>query len=183
VERAAKSESLYIRLHELLKETTPKGKKILLSTYDVPAAKLIEKLAKHLKENVDEVTPPLWASIVKTGAHVQRQPENPDWWYIRCASLLRKIYVHGPIGVERLRAEYGGRKDYGVRPEHSAKASGAIIRKGLQQLEAAGLVEALKPRGRKVTRQGRKLMETLATELQKELFKEVPELQKYKKSV
>lgn len=153
----------------------------MLSTYDVPAAKLIEKLAKHLKENVDEVTPPPWASFAKTGAHVQRQPENPDWWYIRCASLLRKIYVHGPVGVERLRAEYGGRKDRGVRPEHSAKASGAIIRKGLQQLEAAGLVETLKPRGRKVTREGRKLLETLIGELRKELLKEVPELQKYQK--
>lgn len=153
----------------------------MLSTYDVPAAKLIEKLAKHLKENADEVTPPPWASFAKTGAHVQRQPENPDWWYIRCASLLRKIYVHGPIGVERLRAEYGGRKDYGVRPEHSAKASGAIIRKGLQQLEAAGLVETLKSRGRKVTREGRKLLDMLIGELRKELLKEVPELQKYQK--
>jgi small subunit ribosomal protein S19e len=155
----------------------------LLSAYDVPAAKLIEKLAKHLKENVDEVTPPLWASIVKTGTHVQRQPENPDWWYIRCASLMRKIYVHGPVGVERLRAEYGGRKDHGVKPEHSAKASGAIIRKALQQLEAARLIETLKPRGRKVTRAGRKLLDVLVGELQKELLKDVPELQKYQKGV
>ena len=155
----------------------------MLSAHDVPAAKLIEKLAKHLKENVDEVTPPPWASIVKTGTHVQRQPENPDWWYIRCASLIRKIYVHGPVGVERLRAEYGGRKDHGVRPEHSAKASGAIIRKALQQLEAAGLIETLKPRGRKVTRAGRKLLDMLVGELQKELLKNVPELQKYQKGV
>jgi small subunit ribosomal protein S19e len=155
----------------------------LLSAYDVPAAKLIEKLAKHLKENVDEVTPPAWASIVKTGAHAQRQPANPDWWYIRCASLMRKIYVHGPVGVERLRAEYGGRKDHGVGPEHSAKASGAIIRKALQQLEAAGLIETLKSHGRKMTRTGRKLLDMLVGELQKDLLKSVPELQKYQKGV
>lgn len=153
----------------------------MLTPHDVPASKLIEKLATHLKENVDEVTPPPWASVVKTGAHVQRPPENPDWWYIRCASLLRKIYVHGPVGIERLKAEYGGRKGYGVRPEHAVKAGGAIIRKALQQLEAAGLVETLKPRGRKVTREGRKLLETLIGELEKELLKEVPELQKYQK--
>jgi small subunit ribosomal protein S19e len=155
----------------------------LITSYDVPASKLVEKLANHLKENVDEITPPPWVSIVKTGVHVQRPPQNPDWWYVRCASLLRKIYVHGPVGVERLRAEYGGRKDYGVRPEHAAKASGAIIRKALQQLEAAGFAETFKTRGRRVTKKGRKLLEELAEEVEKEVIKEIPELAKYKKGV
>ena len=155
----------------------------MITSYDVPASKLVEKLANHLKENVDEITPPPWVSIVKTGVHVQRPPQNPDWWYVRCASLLRKIYVHGPVGVERLRAEYGGRKDYGVRPEHAAKASGAIIRKALQQLEAAGFVETFKTRGRRVTKKGRKLLEELAEEVEKEVIKEIPELAKYKKGV
>jgi len=175
-----KSESLYITLHELLKETL--GEKSLLTPHDIPAFKLIEKLAHHLKENVDEVTPPSWATMVKTGMHVQRPPQNPEWWYIRCASLLRKIYVHGPIGIERLRAEYGGRKDPGVRPEHAAKAGGAIIRKALQQLEAAGLVETFQNRGRRVTKKGRKLLEMLTEELEKELLKEIPDLSKYGKS-
>ncbi len=149
----------------------------MVTPYDVPASKLIEKLASYLKENVDEITPPTWAGIVKTGVHVERPPQNPDWWYIRCASLLRKIYVHGPVGVERLRAEYGGRKDYGVKPEHAAKASGAIIRKALQQLESAGVLEAFKISGRKVTKKGRKLLEEVA----EEVVKEIPELARYQK--
>lgn len=153
----------------------------MITPYDVPASKLVEKLAQYMKENVDEITPPPWADIVKTGMHVQRPPQNPDWWYIRCASILRKIYVHGPIGIERLRAEYGGRKDYGVRPEHSAKASGAVIRKASQQLEAAGYVKILKADGRKVTKQGRELLNELAKEVAKEVVKEIPELQKYVK--
>ncbi|MDH5754410.1 MAG: 30S ribosomal protein S19e [Candidatus Bathyarchaeota archaeon] len=153
----------------------------MITPYDVPASKFIEKVAKYLKENVDEINPPPWASIVKTGTHIQRQPQNLDWWYIRCASLLRKIYVHGPVGVEKLRAEYGGRKDYGVRPEHAAKASGAVIRKALQQLEAAGLIETFKTRGRRVTREGRKLLQELAEELKKGLAKELPELEKYQR--
>jgi small subunit ribosomal protein S19e len=151
----------------------------LLTPNDVPASKLIEKLAKYLKENVDKVTPPAWASIAKTGTHVKQQPQNPDWWYTRCASILRKIYVHGPIGIEKLRADYGGRKDYGVKPEHVAKAGGSPIRKALQQLEAAGYVETLKPRGRRITREGRKLLQELTEELIKELVKEIPELEKY----
>jgi small subunit ribosomal protein S19e len=153
----------------------------LATPYDVPASKFVRKLAKHLKENVDETSPPPWANIVKTGLHAQRPPQNPDWWYIRCASLLRKIYVHGPVGIERLRAEYGGRKDFGVRPEHAVKASGAVIRKALQQLEAAGFVETYKTSGRRVTKKGRKLLEELAEEVGREVMKEIPELQKYVK--
>lgn len=155
----------------------------MISPHDVPASKLIERLAKYLKENIDEVNPPPWAYAVKTGMHTQRPPENPDWWFIRCASVLRKIYLYGPIGVERLRADYGGRKDYGVRPDHASKAGGSIIRKALQQLEAAGFVEAFKTSGRVVTKKGRKLLEELAEDVQKELVKKMPELEKYQKVV
>ena len=56
-----------------------------------------------------------------------------------------------------------------------------MVRKALQQLEAAGLIEALKPRGRRVTREGRKLLQELAEDIQKELAKELPELEKYQK--
>jgi len=153
----------------------------LATLYNVPASKLIEKLAQYLKENVDEINPPPWSSFVKTGAHVQKPPQNPDWWYVRCASLLRKIYVHGPIGLERLRAEYGGRKNFGVRPDHAVKAGGAIIRKALQQLEAAGLIEKLPSRGRKVTAEGRKLLQEITEELSREYVKETPELERYQK--
>jgi small subunit ribosomal protein S19e len=144
----------------------------LATPYDVPASKFIEKLAKYLKENVDAVNPPAWASIVKTGAHVERQPQNPDWWYIRCASLLRKIYVHEPMGVEKLSTKYGGRKDFGVKPEHVVKAGRANIRKALQQLETAGFVETSKPHGRKITHDGRKILQEIAENTQKELARE-----------
>lgn len=151
----------------------------MATPYDVPAQKLIEKLAKHLKENVDGATPPTWANAAKTGPHVQKPPQNPDWWYIRCASLLRKIYTHGPIGLEELRTQYGGRKDFGVTPEHTAKAGGSVIRKALQQLEAAGLIETASLKGRMMTKEGRKLLQELTEELSKELVKKIPELAKY----
>lgn len=147
--------------------------------YDVPPSALIERLARYLKNNVDSVQPPAWAPFVKTGTHAERVPENPDWWYVRSASLLRKVYINGPIGIEHLRSEYGGRKDRGVRPEHSRKGSGGIIRNALQQLEEAGLVEILKKRGRVVTPEGRKLLDLLSTEIKKELEKEIPQLKKY----
>jgi small subunit ribosomal protein S19e len=165
----------------ILLEETPRGQRVLTTPNDVPASKLIRKLAKYLKENVDAITPPAWANMAKTGTHVEKQPQDPDWWYVRSASLLRKIYVHGPVGVEKLRADYGGRKNYGVKPAHTAKAGGSNVRKALQQLETAGYIETFKPHGRKLTRDGRKLLQELTEELSRELVKDLPELEKYQK--
>ena len=153
----------------------------MITPSDVPASKLIERLARHLRENVDAVTPPSWTIAAKTGSHVEKQPQEPDWWYTRCAAILRKIYVHGPVGIEKLRAEYGGGKRHGSMPQHASKAGGSAIRKALQQLETAGLIETSKPRGRRVTKDGRKLLQELAEELGKDLTKQVPEMEKYQK--
>ena len=147
--------------------------------HDVPASILIEKLTKHLKDNMDGVVPPKWTPFVKTGSHASRPPQNPEWWFTRCASLLRKIYLKGPIGVEHLRSEYGGRIDRGVKPEHARRSGGSIIRKAIQQLEAVGLVEPLRNGGRVVTGEGRRLLDRLSTEIKKDLEEKLPELKKY----
>ncbi|MEM2749127.1 MAG: 30S ribosomal protein S19e [Candidatus Bathyarchaeia archaeon] len=147
--------------------------------YDVPPSILIERLARYLKDNVDAVRPPEWALYVKTGSHAERAPQDPDWWYTRCASLLRKVYINGPIGVEHLRSEYGGRRDRGTRREHARKGGGAIIRKALQQLERAGLIETIKGRGRVITSEGRKLLDSLSSDIKKELERVNPALSKY----
>jgi len=148
--------------------------------YEVPADKLIEELAKYLKEKVPEVKPPKWALFAKTGPHKERIPDNPDWWYYRSASILRKLYVTGvPVGVESLRGAYGGRRNRGVRPEHYYKGSGSIVRKALQQLEAAGLVVKVPKKGRTLSPKGRSLLDNLANKIFKELVKSNPELRKY----
>ena len=147
--------------------------------YDIPASVLIEKLAKHLKDEVDEITPPAWSEFAKTGVHTERPPTDPDWWFVRCASVLRKIYVKGPIGVELLRQEYGGRLDGGAKPEHASKGGGAIVHNAIKQLQKAGLVRPYKTEGRVVTSQGRQLLDRLSTELKKDLEKTIPELAKY----
>ena len=121
-------------------QTSGKEEK-MTTAYDVPADVLIDKLSAYLKENMREIQPADWAGYVKTGSHAERVPQNPDWWYVRSASMLRKLYMTGPVGVSRLRKEYGGRKRRGVRPAHFAKAGGNIIRTILQQLEQAGLVQ------------------------------------------
>ena len=151
----------------------------MTTPHDVPASKFIDRLAKYLRENVDEVQPLPWSTFAKTGTHVEKQPQNPNWWYTRAASILRKVYIHGPIGLENLRSDYGGRKNRGSKPNRVTKAGGSDIRKILQQLETAGLVQTTRPKGRVVTPKGRKLMQEVAGDLSKELVKTVPELKKY----
>jgi small subunit ribosomal protein S19e len=151
----------------------------LTTPHDVPASKYIDRLAKYIRENVDEVQPLPWSTFAKTGTHVEKQPQNPNWWYTRTASILRKVYIHGPIGLENLRSDYGGRKNRGSKPNRVTKAGGSDIRKILQQLETAGLVQTTRPKGRVVTPKGRKLMQDVAGDLSKEIVKTVPELKKY----
>jgi len=151
----------------------------LPTPYDVPPSEFIPRLAKYIKDNVDQVQPPPWAEMVKTSTHTQRQPENPDWWFTRAASILRKVYMEGPVGIEHLRAEYGGRKSLGVRRQHTRKGGGSNVRKIFQQLEAAGLVETSKGRGRILTKEGRSVMDKVAAEVKEELEKTMPELKRY----
>ena len=129
---------------------------------------LVERLARHLKDSVGDVTPPTWSLTSKTGPHRERPPENPDWWYVRCASLLRKLYVHGPVGTGRLRVEYGGRKRKGTSREHMKKSGGSAIREPLQQLEKAGLIAKEGSKGRKLSREGVSLVNRIAGEILKD---------------
>ena len=147
--------------------------------YDIPSQIYIKKLAQYLKDNIDQINPPPWAPYAKTGTHTTKPPQDPNWWYARAASLLRKTYMQAPIGIERLRAQYSGRSDQGSRPEHVKKGSGGNIRKIFQQLEAAGLVENVKSKGRMLTSEGRRLLDTIATEIKTELEKEISELARY----
>ncbi len=132
----------------------------MTTVYDVPADRLIAKVAVELKEK-PEITAPDWAKFAKTGAHKEMPPEDPDWWYTRAAAVLRRVYVDGPVGVERMRSVYGGAKNRGSKPNKSVKGSGSILRKALQQLEAAGYVSHQKE-GRVVTPAGASFLDHAA---------------------
>jgi small subunit ribosomal protein S19e len=150
----------------------------MTTVYDVPPQQLIDLTAKKLQE-YPEIVPPEWANDVKTGTHVETQPVQENWWHIRTAAVLRKVYVNGPIGTERLAAEFGGSKDRKVKPYKAVKGSRSIIRKSLGQLEAAGLVMADKNRGRIVTSKGQSLLDNNAREIMKVLASKDTELSKY----
>jgi small subunit ribosomal protein S19e len=150
----------------------------LPSAYDVPPEELIKRITEYLRENKTEITPPPWTAFAKTSAHLERLPQNPNWWYVRCASILRKVYLEGPIGIGELKKEYGGRDAKGTIGKNKVSGGGAIVRNALHQLEKAGLVKTDK-KGRIITDSGQAVVDSLAREVKKELEKSIPELKKY----
>jgi len=130
--------------------------------YDVEASVYIKSLAEKLKK-MDEFAMPGWAIFVKTSTARSRPPVG-DWWHLRAASILRQIYIHGIMGVSKLRTRYGGKKDRGMAPNRFYKGSGKIIRTILQQAEKAGFVEKIKDKqsGRKLTKKGKEFLDEAA---------------------
>ncbi len=146
------------------------------TVYDVPSNEFIERLKDYLKKE-GILNPPQWFIYAKTGSNAERAPSDPDWYYYRAASILRKVYLHGPISVNDLAKAYGGRKRNGYALAHSRVAGRAHIRKLIKDLEAAGYIK--KDRlGRVITPSGRSLMDKIATEIFEELKKENKILEK-----
>ncbi len=149
----------------------------MAKVYDVPPDLLISRLSAILKS--EDIPAPAWIHFVKTGAHATRPPHNRDWWHTRCASVLRKIYIHGPMGVQDLCKVYGGGKPSGYGAAHHKSAGGAIIRSAIHGLEKLGYVERLDKRGRIISKQGMQKIDRLATDILKELGSANPQLMIY----
>ena len=149
----------------------------MAKVYDVPADLLISKLSEILKS--EDIPAPSWTSFVKTGSHADRPPQNSDWWHTRCASILRKIYLHGPIGTNDLRSMYGGSKAVGYGAAKHRDSGGVIIRNAIHQLEKLGYVEKVERKGRVLSKKGMQKLDRLATEILKQLSADTPSLKIY----
>ena len=149
----------------------------MAKVYDVPPDKLIDRLSEVLK--TEDIPAPSWIPFVKTGAHADKPPQNRDWWHTRCASILRKIYLRGPVGINKLRKNYGGGKPSGYGAAHHKDAGGAIIRNAIQGLEKLGYVEQVEKKGRIISKQGMQKLDKLATEILNEEITARPELKVY----
>ena len=151
---------------------------VMVTVYDVPADDLIEAVAARLEDRIDE---PDWVEFAKSGAGKELPPEQDDFWYVRSASLLRKVAQNEPIGVERLATEYGskqrGSNRYVVRPGRHESGSRNLIRTALQALEDEGLVTTAAGEGRRVSDDGEAFLSEVATEVFEDLDR--PELERY----
>ncbi len=150
----------------------------MTTVYDVPPKELINAVAKKL-QNEETIIIPEANLYSRTGINKENPPTEKDWWYTRCASILRKIYVCDVIGIERLRAEYGGKRDKGSKPYKASRGSGSIVRRAVQQLEKAGYVSRIKGKGRVLTPKGRSFLDNASNEVMKNIQEYYPELKKY----
>merc|ERR1712187_343651 len=128
---------------------------------DVDQQKFVIAFADFLKKS-GKIKVPAWTDQVKTAVFKQMAPYDADWYYIRCASLARHLYMRGNAGVGAFRKVYGGSKDNGFAPSHFRVANGNIIRKCLQSLEAMKLVKKSDFRGRVITPAGQRDMDRVA---------------------
>ncbi|MFN4045974.1 MAG: 30S ribosomal protein S19e [Acidilobaceae archaeon] len=153
----------------------------MVNALEVPADALIKRVADKLKSEYGQIVrPPHWAHFAKTGVYKEKPPRDEGWWYVRAASIMRKLYKAGePVGIETFRVIYGGRERRGSSPPHFRKGSGSIARRILQQLEDAGLVSKVPGAGRVLSPRGRSLLDTTAREIIEDLAKAKPELSKY----
>jgi small subunit ribosomal protein S19e len=136
-----------------------------MSIYVVEPQRLINTIAEKLRE-FPEIKPPEGIEFWKTAHFKELAPaDSESFWYMRCASILRKIRKFGPIGVNRLRKHYGGRNRKGSGLSHSSKGSGKIIRVALQQLENANLIVKLEKKGRILSNEGISFLERTAHDL------------------
>ena len=134
----------------------------MVNVNDVPSNRLIALVAEQVKGiGIQE---PEWAQFVKTGSHAERPPTDTNWWFTRAASILRKLYVHGPLGLSDLERAYGGSKARHYYPKHHMDAGGSSIRVVLKQLEQAELVSKT-PKGRVLTPKGRALLDKTSKQL------------------
>ena len=150
----------------------------MATAFDVPADKLIPKLAEELKK-LETIAPPDWAAFVKTGRHREKSPADNNWWHVRSAAVLRKIYIEGPVGTTRLAAMFGGKADRGSKPNRAVRGSRSISRITVQQLEKSQLVQKQKDGWRVVTAKARKMIDGMSTQILKEMAALNPELTKY----
>lgn len=136
----------------------------MANVYEVSAQELVREAAKRLKAVIKPQ--PEYLHYAKSGANKERQPQDPDFWYVRSASLLRYVYTSGPVGVSRLRTRYGSRKEHTVHRKHHMAAGGSIIQDSLNALEQASLVRKTKS-GREITPKGRSFLDKISGEVSK----------------
>jgi small subunit ribosomal protein S19e len=114
---------------------------------------------------VGKLEVPAWVDIVKTASFKELAPYDPDWFYVRAATVARHIYLRKSVGVGALRKVHGGRKNRGTRPGRHFEGSGSVERKVLQALEKIGVLEQNKTAGgRSITKSGRRDLDRIAAE-------------------
>eukprot|EP00793_Prasinoderma_coloniale_P005822 PRCOL_00004296-RA len=129
---------------------------------DVPAAAFVKEYAAHLKRSGKIELPP-WVDLVKTSVAKELAPYDPDWYYIRAASIARHVYIRPDVGVGGFKKRFGSKYRRGTRAMHHRDAAGGHIRHMLQQLEAIKVIRKSDKGGRRITPDGQRDLDRIAS--------------------
>ncbi len=148
----------------------------MVNVKEVPADVLIHNLALELKSM--KVEEPEWTKYLKDGIGKEKSWTQEGWYYTRMASILRKIYINGNLGIARMSQEYGSRQDRGSKRYHPVQSSRYIIRSMFHALESLGYLKKNKI-GREITPAGQALLDKVSREAMKSLSEKDKSFEKY----
>ncbi|XP_063684620.1 small ribosomal subunit protein eS19-like [Bolinopsis microptera] len=131
---------------------------------DVESHMWVKEFAAFLKKS-GKLTIPKWTDIVKTATFKELPPKDNDWYYIRSAALLRRVYLRQGVGTGSLRKIYGGRINRGSAPSHHKNASASVIRHALKGLVEMKLIANHPDGGRMITSAGRRDADRIASQV------------------
>ncbi|CAJ1016228.1 putative Ribosomal protein S19e [Leishmania utingensis] len=141
------------------------GKRKGATLKDVSAWRWIKTAARHFKQE-GKIFVPNCTELIKSSHGRERAPQNPDWYYVRCAAVLRAIYLRPGVGYGGLSKRFGNKKNYGSRPEHTVNSSTGPLHWACKSLTKLGLVEPGAQSGQRLTRKGHKFADSLAFQVQ-----------------
>jgi len=145
-----------------------------ISVKDVDQHRFVKALAAFLKKS-GKLKVPEWIDLVKTSHGKELAPYDADWFYTRCASVARRMYLRSPVGTVTVARIFGVLKRNGVHPAHRVRGSRSVARASLQALEQLKLIEkcADGQNGRKLSLQGRRDLDRIAAQLKMKKKKKV----------
>jgi small subunit ribosomal protein S19e len=82
---------------------------------------------------------------------------------VRIAAVARHIYLRKDVGIGALTRLHGGRNRRGNRPSHHADGSSGVQRKVCQALEKIGVLELSDNGGRRISQDGQRDLDRIAT--------------------
>ncbi|WWD18164.1 hypothetical protein CI109_102613 [Kwoniella shandongensis] len=129
---------------------------------DISAESFIKAYSSHLKRS-GKLEIPTWVDIVKTGPQKELAPYDPDWFYVRAAAVARHIYLRKHVGVGALAKLHGSKNRRGTRPTHHRDSATGVQRTVVQSLEKIGVLEAAADGGRKISQDGMRDLDRIAT--------------------
>ena len=144
------------------KKVGPVGKRKGATIKDVKTFRWIKVMANHLKQE-GKLFVPNCAEFIKTSHGRERAPQNPDWYYMRAAAVLRRIYIRPGVGLGGLAKKFANKKNRGSQPEITTKAAKGPLHWACKSLEGLKLVGKGKESGRVLTSAGRKRCDTIAS--------------------